>query len=267
MLKLLKEYISIKSLAGDEVENRKALDFLVKLFDEIDFTTTVEGYSPHYQPTLIAKYLNPNSSKKVVLYSHYDVEKIDKKKWIIDNPFEMEEVNGRLYGRGIADNKGIFIARYTAIKSMIEKGEEIPSILWLIQGEEEVGGLAPFEVFPKYISEFNAKLFVEETAYHNRGRQLLLSLPKGDSTFIKELSEKVLNSPLIENRHLNKFFLAGKCPFLENIPKDALYIGFGPNDQDSNIHRDNESLDKELLLQHLQQFQSFLKFILECNEI
>jgi acetylornithine deacetylase/succinyl-diaminopimelate desuccinylase-like protein len=263
MLKLLEKYISIRTLAGDKESNQEAINFLKKLFEEINFEFVVEGNSPNFQPTIIAKYENPNSKNRVVLYSHYDVETVkNSTNWISKEPFQMEEIDDRLYGRGIADNKGIFIARYTAIKKMIQNNEELPSILWLIQGEEEVGGLTPFEVFPKYLENFNSKVFVEETAYHNNNIQLLLSLPEQKHDFISELEEKLFSNKVkIENRYLNKFFLAGKCPFLESIPKEGLYIGFGPNDELSNIHRDNESLNKNLLFEHVEQFQKFLEIL------
>jgi len=261
VLSALNEYISIKSIAGDKDENNKAIMFLGNILREIGFSVSVEGESKYEQPTIIAKYDSTSSSKKVVLYGHYDVEIIHKKeKWLSSDPFVLEEKNDRLYGRGIADNKGIFLARIFAIKEMIEKNEAVPSILWLIQGEEEVGGLTPFKVFPKHTQEFGAKLYVEETGYHNNGEQLLFFLPEEPKVnFLENLNEAVFESKAkIEYRTLNKFFIAGKCPFMESIPSNSYYLGFGPNDELSNIHQENESLNKVLLMKHIKQFQKFL---------
>ena len=268
MLSALSEYISIKSIAGDKEENDKAIIFLKNMLIKIGFSVSIEGESKYEQPTVIAKYNSTNSNKKVVLYGHYDVEKIhQKEKWVSSDPFILEEKNNRLYGRGIADNKGIFLARIFAIKEMVEKNETVPSILWLIQGEEEVGGLAPFEVFPKHTKDFGARLYIEETGYHNKSQQLIFSLPKEPkANFLENLNETVFQgNAKIEYRTLNKFFVAGKCPFMESIPNDGYYLGFGPNDELSNIHQENESLDKALLIMHINQFQKFLTWTTEAD--
>ena len=44
-----------------------------------------------------------------------------------------------------------------------------------------------------------------------------------------------------ENRSLTKF---DKCPFLSHLLGTKPYLGLGPNDEYSNIHKPNESLSK-----------------------
>lgn len=264
MLDSLKQFIAIKSLAGDKAENNKAIRFISSLLKELGFEVSVEGESTSYQPTLIAKRVHKNNNKKVVLYGHYDVEIIHNDEgWMVGDPFVLEEKEERIYGRGVADNKGPLIARITAIKELIVQGEELPSILWLIQGEEEVGGRAPFEVFPKHVQDFNAKIYVEETGYHKNSSQLAFILPfTTPKNLLSTLNREVFNSlATFEHRMLNKFFVAGKCPFLECIPENAYYLGFGPNDELSNIHRENESLSLGLLYEHIGQFKKFLLWV------
>ena len=100
------------------------------------------------------------------MYSHYDVEKIKKnEKWKTD-PFELVEKKGRYFARGIADNKGVLLTRLFALKEMLALGESLPNIMWIIQGEEEVQGKTPFEVFSKWVKDFNAKIYLEETGIY-----------------------------------------------------------------------------------------------------
>jgi len=264
MLKNLSNFIQIPTLAYDKINNNLAISFLTKLLEEIGFTVSIEGNSEYHQPTIIAKYNSTNSDAKVVLYGHYDVEKVNEgEKWVSNDPFIMEERNGRLFGRGIADNKGILIARIEAIREMILTKEGIPSILWLIQGEEEVQGKVPFTVFPKAIKSFNANYFVEETGYNQDGVGKLFILPKTIKSEIVDSLNEVLFSgnANVEYRTLNKLFVNSRCPFLNIIPENGYYIGFGPNDEYSNIHIKNESLDKELLLNHIAKFKTFLTWI------
>jgi acetylornithine deacetylase/succinyl-diaminopimelate desuccinylase-like protein len=258
---ILKDFIAIPTIANDKAANLSGIDFICKLLKPIGFTISIEGESPFHQPVIVAKYNNPNTDKKVVLYGHYDVEKIKEwEKWNTP-PFELTEINGRYYCRGIADNKAVLLTRIIAVKEMFEENEELPNILWIIQGEEEVGGQTPFEVIPKHFSEFNSKIYLEETGIHKDGKPVIFYLPKSETkpNFLDSLNDKIyLGNALLENRNLNKF---SKCPFLSNIPADGFYIGFGPNDALCNIHKDNESIDKNALANHKDIFKTFLTWI------
>jgi acetylornithine deacetylase/succinyl-diaminopimelate desuccinylase-like protein len=117
----LKEFIAIQTIANDKEANHSGIDFVSKLLNPLGFNISIEGESSFHQPVIVAKYINPKTDKKVVLYSHYDVEKIKKwEKWNT-SPFELTENDGRYYCRGIADNKGILFTRIMSIKEMIEE--------------------------------------------------------------------------------------------------------------------------------------------------
>ncbi|WP_179348747.1 M20/M25/M40 family metallo-hydrolase [Winogradskyella pacifica] len=261
MINTLKKFISIKTIANDKEANLEGIQLVKDLLEKIGFTISIEGDSPYNQPVIIAKYTNLDSSKKVTLYNHYDVEKINKKeKWKTD-PFVLTETDGRYYARGIADNKGILICRIFALLEMKEKGLGIPNILWIIQGEEEVAGKTPFDVIPKHIAEFGSKIYVEETGVNKGEIPVIFYLPitKKQPSFLTELNSALYNGDAIfDNRSLSKFT---KCPFVSNIPEDGFYIGFGPNDGRCNIHRENESLDMIKLEKHKQVFTKFIQWI------
>jgi acetylornithine deacetylase/succinyl-diaminopimelate desuccinylase-like protein len=260
--KTLKDFIAIPTIANDKEANQSGIDFVRNILEPLGFEFKTEGDSPYHQPVIVAKYTNVKSDKKLVLYGHYDVERIkDWEKWVTP-PFELVEKDGRYYCRGIADNKGILLTRLLAIKEMFEAGEEIPNILWIIQGEEEVGGQTPFEVIPKYFADFGSKIYLEETGVHKNDRTpVIFHLPKIDTPpdFLASLNKAIYSGKaILENRSLNKF---SKCPFLHNIPEDGHYIGFGPNDGLCNIHKENESLDKQNLEQHKDVFKNFIRWV------
>jgi len=260
-LNTLAEFIAIPTIANNKEENQIAIDFVKQILSPLGFKITTEGESQYHQPVIVAKFTNSKSDKKVVLYGHYDVEKIkDWEKWNTP-PFKLTENNGRIYCRGIADNKGILLARLYAIKEMFEASEEIPNILWIIQGEEEIEGKTPFEVIPKHYLEFGAKLYLEETGMFRDGTPLILHLSQTEENpeFLNELNNAIYSGKaILENRKLNKF---NECPFLVNIPKDGHYIAFGPNDGLCNIHKDNESLDKTTLEDHIEVFKKFIRWV------
>ena len=55
-------------------------------------------------------------------------------------PFEPEVRDGRLYGRGSADNKGQHLAQLLAVESLLATRGELPcTVKVLLDGEEEIG--------------------------------------------------------------------------------------------------------------------------------
>lgn len=256
----LEKFIKLQTVAGNQQQNEEAIKFINQILIPAGFDVVVEGESPHFQPVLVARYSNPGTKSKVVLYGHYDVERIKSwEKWNAP-PFELTRLDGRYFCRGIADNKGILLTRMLAITEMIQEGVSLPNILWIIQGEEEVGGDTPFKVIPKHFEEFNAKVYVEETGVNKDGSPVLFYLPQSSTIpkLVQKLNSDVFNGlAILENRSLRKF---SACPFLTNIPHGGLYIGFGPNDPQCRIHADNESLDIGLLADHKKVFKKFISW-------
>ena len=76
----------------------------------------------------------------VLIYGHYDVQGVgDPAAWS-SPPFEPEVRDGRLYGRGTADDKGNFFPLLYAACAMASEGALPVNVRVLIEGEEEVGG-------------------------------------------------------------------------------------------------------------------------------
>lgn len=54
-----------------------------------------------------------------------------------ERPFRLTERNGKLFGRGVADNKGNIIARIAAVDALREVFKSLPiKIKFLVEGEE-----------------------------------------------------------------------------------------------------------------------------------
>ncbi|MFK5892665.1 MAG: M20/M25/M40 family metallo-hydrolase [Pseudomonadota bacterium] len=266
-LPIYKEFIEMPSVVGHTLGNTKAITFVTDFLAKLDFDIRILAKEKTKQPTIIAHYPGRSSDNKIVLYGHYDVAPVKELNgWLSDDPFILQNINGRLYGRGIADNKGPLLARMFALQSLILSEQAIPEIMWLIQGEEEStqGDRVAQDIFKDEISAFGAPVYIEETGFNDLDQNtqiaFLWSPGQTDSQLISwhNLLEKCLENPRIEYRHLNKLNGTKTCPFLSNLPKDSVYIGFGPNDRLHYIHRDNESLNAENLLKHQQQFEDFL---------
>lgn len=75
----------------------------------------------------------------VLLYAHYDVQPpFDPAAWSSD-PFEAVERDGRLHGRGTADDKHGVVSIAWAVAAALDTGALAVNVTVLCEGEEEVG--------------------------------------------------------------------------------------------------------------------------------
>jgi acetylornithine deacetylase/succinyl-diaminopimelate desuccinylase-like protein len=94
------------------------------------------------------------SDKTLLIYNHYDVQPPEPLELWDSPPFEPEERDGKVYGRGISDDKGHFVSRLFAIDALLEEGELPCNIKFIVEGEEEIGSVH----IPNFIKEHEDRL-------------------------------------------------------------------------------------------------------------
>lgn len=78
--------------------------------------------------------------RTLLIYNHYDVQPADPLELWHSPPFEPVVRDGKLYGRGVNDNKGHIMLRLQAIRAWLATMGPLPCrINWFIEGEEETG--------------------------------------------------------------------------------------------------------------------------------
>lgn len=82
------------------------------------------------------------SDKTLLIYNHYDVQPPEPLDLWDSPPFEPSLREGKLYGRGVADDKGPIVSRLLAIDALLEQDGELPcNIKFIIEGEEETSSV------------------------------------------------------------------------------------------------------------------------------
>jgi acetylornithine deacetylase/succinyl-diaminopimelate desuccinylase-like protein len=82
----------------------------------------------------------PGASERTLLcYNHYDVQPAEPLELWTSPPFEMARREGRLFARGVADDKGELVSRLAAIDAVRAVTGGLPCrIKFLVEGEEEI---------------------------------------------------------------------------------------------------------------------------------
>lgn len=117
--------------------------------------------SDKQRPYVYGEWLKAPGQPTILLYSHYDVQPVGTlEKWETP-PFELTERNGRLYGRGSADDKGGLIAELAAIDAWLKSHGRLPiNIKVLIEGEEEDGSSGLNDFIAQYKQKIQADAIV-----------------------------------------------------------------------------------------------------------
>lgn len=111
---------------------------LVEMLTGIGLETSLVPTDGH--PMMVPRWEKATGKATVLLYGHYDVQPADPvDKWL-SPPFEPTIRDGRLYARGVGDNKGQHFAQILAIKSHPKVHGALPcNVILLLEGEEEIG--------------------------------------------------------------------------------------------------------------------------------
>ncbi len=133
----LAEFVAIESVSAQGQMLPEAAAYVTGLLE-------AEGFAVHRYPGTVAPVLVAEAGAgpvTLLIYNHYDVQPEDPVALWDSPPFALTEREGRLYARGVSDDKGEFISRLAAVRAVRERhGGQLPvRVRWLLEGEEEVG--------------------------------------------------------------------------------------------------------------------------------
>ena len=115
------------------------------------------------QPAVLGHIDGPPGAPTVTLYAHHDVQPAgDPALWDTD-PWTPIEVDGRLYGRGIADDKAGITAHLAALRA--HTGNLPVGVTVFVEGEEEYGS----ESLPTILAKHGHKLAADAIVLADSG--------------------------------------------------------------------------------------------------
>ena len=144
----LKKLVRIPSVAAKGEGLSETASLVEKMLKDIGLETEqheITGGAP-----VVTGWKDVGAKRTLLFYNHYDVQPAEPFDLWDSPPYEPEIRDGRLWGRGVADNKGDAILRIWVLKAFKETGTDLPvNIKFVVEGEEEIGSLH----LPEYIEK------------------------------------------------------------------------------------------------------------------
>ena len=135
----LKQLVSQKSISAQNLGLKECANLVKGMLEKRGFSVTIN--ETEGAPIVTAE-RKGKGERTLLFYDHYDVQPPEPLELWLSEPFKPEVRDGKLFGRGVSDNKGDIANRLFAIDSILAAAGELPcTIKFLIEGEEEISSV------------------------------------------------------------------------------------------------------------------------------
>lgn len=125
------------SARGEGIQ--KCAEMVDKILQDTGFSTRIIPEKDG-NPVIYGERKSKNSKKTLLFYNHYDVQPPEPLEEWKFGPFSGKVHKGKIYGRGVSDNKGNFLSRVKAVEAFLQTVGDVPvNVKFVLEGEEEIG--------------------------------------------------------------------------------------------------------------------------------
>ncbi len=164
----LAEICSYRSTASDSEGRLKTRQVIERLLEK-------EGLHPIEHKVeggnnLLTAGMSGKREDTILFYNHYDVvEAGDPAYWKNEKPFQLLEKEGKLYARGISDNKGPLLSRIHGVRAVknVMNGILPVSVKFLLEGDEESGSPSMEKFAQEFKDEFSRMVEADVCLWEN----------------------------------------------------------------------------------------------------
>ncbi len=232
----LERFISFQSVSTDNArksEVEKTAEFLADFLRK--YTRKVEVLRQKGAHPLVLAIFEPEGRIKNTfgIYGHYDVQPEDPVEHWKSPPFKLVKKDGRLWGRGVADNKGHIVQNIFSILELIKRKRLRNRIIFILEGEEELGSpnLEPYIKDVKEVLDKVDVFFITDVGMHKKNVPQIFYALRGFVYFELEIQigERDLHSGVYGNRVLNPAHIISdlitrmKDPFSNKVLIEGFY--------------------------------------------
>jgi acetylornithine deacetylase/succinyl-diaminopimelate desuccinylase-like protein len=141
-LKELAEFVGIPSVSTDPAHAGDVLRASHWVAERLGRAgpIDVETWNTPRHPAVFGRWDGAPGAPTVLVYGHCDVQPADPIEAWHSPPFTLTERNGRLYGRGVSDDKASMLIPILAAEACFAEGRRPPvNLRFLFEAEEEIG--------------------------------------------------------------------------------------------------------------------------------
>lgn len=138
----LATWVKIPAISADpkhKADMRKNAEHLMKELSRLG-AERVELWETPGHPAVFASFMHAPGKPTLLVYGHHDVQPVDPLNEWVSPPFEPAIREGRMWGRGVVDDKGQVWIHVKAIESFLATAKKLPiNVKLIVEGEEEIG--------------------------------------------------------------------------------------------------------------------------------
>jgi acetylornithine deacetylase/succinyl-diaminopimelate desuccinylase-like protein len=138
-LEELKRYVAQPSISAQNLGLKECAQIVKEMLEKRGFQSRI--ISTEGAPVVFGERKGRND-KTLLIYNHYDVQPPEPLELWESPPFEPQVRAGKMYGRGVSDDKSHLTSRLFALDAILDSEGELPcNVKFIVEGEEETSSV------------------------------------------------------------------------------------------------------------------------------